>query len=322
MQPSRRAFLLGRAAPRTPWQVFCRELGRVCGGDLKPISPDALPPSAAPQARWAPLVGADVRRARALCAEHGVQLALSDTTVSTEGRPVLWVDPVWLNDLVREPGPVPRWRTGPGVTLGALAGVGLRQFAGAPPDRTLAAWLGDRGAATWPTGRGDLSGVHAADVLLADGVADTLGPFGADDGLPLRTAALQQLVPALFRLASGTEAQWCKELPSWPAHYRMDALLPRAPATLNLAHLLHGHAGTLAWVESVVLQMPEGESAPADADAAKGGGPSPRADAGEGRGQPANAGGADGQLPPAQARALDRRVKSNFDPAGVFPELA
>ncbi|OZI67085.1 hypothetical protein [Bordetella genomosp. 11] len=314
MQPSRRAFLLGRPAPRTPWQVFCHSLRRVCDGELKSMhagvpaadtSGTAVSPAAddaVPQAAWTPLATADVRQARALCAEHGIQLALAGSTVSTEGRPVLWVDPARLDRLVREPGPVPRWRAGPGVTLGELAQAGLRQFAGAAPGRTLAAWFADRDAAAWPPGRGDLSGVHAADVLLADGVADTLGPFGADDGLPLRSAALQQLVPALFRMAGAAEAQWCREQPAWPAHYRLDALLPQAPATLNLARMLHGHAGTLAWLESLVLEpVPIGSAVAEQAGAAA------RADA---------------CLPPAQARALDRRVKSHFDPAGVFPELA
>jgi hypothetical protein len=299
-------------------------------------------PDAAPQAHWTPATAADVRQARALCAEHAVQLALAGSTVSTEGRPVLWVDPARLNGLTRVPGAVERWRAGPGVTLGELARAGLPQFADAAPDRTLADWFADRGAAVWPTGRGDLSGVHAADVLLADGVADTLGPFGADDGQPLRSAALQQLVPALFRLASGTEAQWCREQPEWPARYRLDALLPVAPATLNLARMLHGHGGTLAWLESLVLQVPDDATAaaipPVDSVSAM---VDSAASADNATDPPDNTDASstdranvtsdqglaalpwtDSRLPPAQARALDMRIKSNFDPAGVFPEPA
>ncbi|HTK00867.1 MAG TPA: hypothetical protein VL522_14650 [Bordetella sp.] len=273
---------------------------------------------APPQAHWTPATAADVRQARALCAEHAVQLALAGSTVSTEGRPVLWVDPARLNGLTRLPGAVERWRAGPGVMLGELARAGLPQFADAAPDRTLADWFADRGAAAWPTGRGDLSGVHAADVLLADGVADTLGPFGADDGQPLRSAALQQLVPALFRLASGTEAQWCREQPAWPARYRLDALLPAAPATLNLARMLHGHGGTLAWLESLVLQAPDNATDPLDnTDASS----ADRANVTSDQGLAALP-WTDSRLPPAQARALDMRIKSNFDPAGVFPEPA
>ncbi|ARP80248.1 hypothetical protein CAL12_04990 [Bordetella genomosp. 8] len=324
MQPSRRAFLMGRATPRTPWQVFCHSLRRVCAGELKVIQAA----EAAPQARWTPVDGADVRQARLLCLEHGVQLALAGSAGAVDGRPVLWVDPAALNRLVREPGAVPRWRAGPGVTLGQLAGVGLPQFTDADPARTLAAWFADRRAAAWPTGRGDLSGVYEADVLLADGVAETLGPFGADDGRPLRSATLQQLVPALFRLASGEEARWCAEQPVWPARYRLDALLPAAPATVNLGCLLHGHEGTLAWLESLVLQAPPqglpSVSPPAMPAASRPESlPASPTDSPTGSSPAApEAAGAAMSLPPARARALDRRIKDSFDPAGVFPEPA
>ncbi|ANN65716.1 hypothetical protein [Bordetella bronchialis] len=319
MQPSRRAFLLGRSTPRTPWQAFCHSLRRACDGELKllPASdPDGqgsrMPAGAsqAPQARWTPRTAADVRQARALCAEHGVQLALADSAAAVEGRPVLWVDPRRLDALVRETGARARWRAGPGVTLGALAQAGLRQFAGQEAGRTVAAWLADRHAAAWPAGRADLSGIYAADVLLADGVADTLGPFGADDGWPLRSAALQQLVPTLFRLASGPEAQWCAAQSAWPARYRLDALLPVPPASTNLARMLHGHGGTLAWLESLILEVPPAGRIAAHGDHA--GDAAPAEDSETTRLPPG--------LPPAQARALDRRIKDSFDPAGLFPE--
>jgi hypothetical protein len=312
MQPSRRAFLMGRPAPRTPWQHFCERLRARCGGALAPVAPavvssraaapDAGDPApgaaAAPQARWTPAGAADVRQARALCVEYGVLLALhgaSGTQAATAGRPILWVDPSALDRVVAEPGPVSRWRAEAGVTAGQLAALGLTQFARVAPDMTLAAWYADRGAAGWPCGRGDLSGIHAADILLADGVVDTLGPFGAQDGAPLRSASLQALVPALFRLSSGPQAQWCREQETWPAHYRLDALSPRAPATVNLAQVLHGHGGTLAWMEALVLHVPP----PGAAQAA---------------GSP--------PLRPAQARAVDMRVKTLFDPGDLFPEIA
>jgi hypothetical protein len=355
MQSSRRAFLLGRPAPRTPWQVFCQRLRRACGGELQLIHGDASapsPPSAPsapsapstdPQGRWTPVLDEDVRQARALCAEYGVQLALVDTPVSVAGRPVLWVDPAQLNCLAREPGPSPRWRAGPGVTLGALARAGLAQFAQAPPERMLAAWFADRGAAAGPLGGNELAGVHAADVLLADGVADTLGPFGAQGGQPLRSAALQRLVPKLFGLAASPEARWCREQSEWPAHYRLDALLPDDPEDLNLARLLHGHGGTLAWLESLVLQTPVSAvtssvmspvTSPVTSavtspvtSAVTSAVTSPVTSAVTSAvtslpGATAMPSRTDVAYPPARARALDARVKSCFDPAGVFPDLA
>jgi hypothetical protein len=315
MQPSRRAFLLGRKAPRTPWQVFCERLRHTCAGTLTAMPAGAADSAAPPhggqpavhgspgpglpedaQARWIPDGDADVRQALALCEAHGVVLALAGMAAPPVGRPVLWVDPARLNLLAREPGAVPRWRAGPGVTLGELARAGLPQFAHAAPDTTLAAWYADRGAANWPCGRGDLTGIHAAEVLLADGVSDRLGPFGAQDGEPLRSASLQMLVPALFRVSSSPEAQWCRTQDDWPARYRLDALAPQAPATVNLAHVLHGHGGTLAWLQALVLEAAVdamvARVAPSDAPTAR----------------------------PARARALDIRVKTLFDAKEIFPD--
>ncbi|ARP91727.1 hypothetical protein CAL14_16705 [Bordetella genomosp. 9] len=319
MQPSRRAFLLGRPTPRTPWQAFGDRLRRLCAGDFERVAgveadagnrDEEAGRGQPPGLRWAPADGADVRVARSLCAEFGVRMALAAGAMPSascataqrsdagrwvpaeagDARPILWIDPRHLNRLARVPGPRPLWRAEPGVTLGQLAAAGLPQFTHAEPGRMLADWFADRSAAAWPTGRGDFSGIHAAEVMLADGAVDRLGPFGAQDGEPLRTAALQRLVPELFRLASSTQAEWCRTQPAWPACYRIDALVPCPPASINLAQALHGHGGSLVWLESLALTVPAGEERPALAS----------------------------PPPPPQARALDARVKEAFDPAGIF----
>lgn len=153
----------------------------------------------------APQHEADVVHARALCAEYGVVMALDEAPGPFEpvNGPLLWIDPGRLATLARLSGPVPRWRAHPGVPVAALAQAGLRQFDGLPGAMTLAQWLA--APAIWPAGRGADSGVLAVDLLLADGVEETLGPFGADDVQPLRSATLQRLVPALFQLAG---ANW------------------------------------------------------------------------------------------------------------------
>jgi hypothetical protein len=329
-------------------------LRRVCGGEFKLIADMQ-------QMRWTPDTVADVRQARAFCAESAVQFALVGTAISVaDGASVLWVDPVRLDRLERVtqadagagpsadaaagaaycavPGPgnaadsirAPRWRAEPGVTVAALARAGLAQFAGiasASPELTLAAWFADRRIAAWPPGRGDLSGVLAADVLLADGVVDTLGPFGAEDGQPLRTASLQTLVPALFRLSSGAGAQWCRAQSDWPARYRLDALLAQPPVTVNLAQMLHGHEGTLVWLEGLILQSAAGVAGMADkghpgnnANPGDTANPGDIADARNASHEGKAAAPMDAPLM-AQARALDARVKDCFDPSGLFPEL-
>ena len=141
--------------------------------------------------------------------------------------------------------------------------------------------------------------VLAADVVLADGVEETLGPFGESDERPLRSATLQRLVPALFQLSTGPDAAACAVGGAWAGRYRLDALRPQAPATVNLAHLLLGHGGTLAWVQEVLLT-----AVPAAGEAAGGDAP-PLDDAAREAG-----------------RRLDARIKALFDPDGRFPLLA
>src|SRR3546814_17245355 len=85
--------------------------------------------------------------------------------------------------------------------------------------------------------------------MLVDGSNISLGPFGENNKKPLQGARLQQLVPSLFQLAGGAEAQACQSGLRGPARYRLDALLPVPGQTVNLAHLLLGHGGDLGWIE-------------------------------------------------------------------------
>jgi hypothetical protein len=298
MQPSRRAFLLGRRPVRSPWASFIERLALLCQGQVRDLGEAG---AAGPRGVLVPARDADVAHARTLCAEYRVTLALegaegpfeSSPGESSPGEaspgPVLRVDPSALSGLVRLAGGTGRWRAQPGTTLATLTQAGLRQFAGFPGDMTLAAWLA--APARWPAGRCADSGVLALDVMLADGIEETLGPFGEADVQPLRSVTVQRLVPALFQLASGGDAFATRDGDRWLGRYRLDALKPEAPATVNLAHLLLGHGGTLAWVQAVTLTDAE---------------PAPPVSA------PAE--------PPGLATTrLDSRVKAQFDPDGRFP---
>lgn len=239
MQPSRRAFLLGRRPRQSSWAAFCERLSLAVAAPLRDLDP-AGARHCCGRARTPRCA------ARALCQEYGVSLGLPGARPA--GRPVLQIDPRGLRALAPEGG---AWRAGPGCLAGELAAAGLGQFAEVAPTCTLADWLADSHG--WPTGETGVSGVLEASVLLADGTAEVLGPFGAADVRPLRSATVQRLVPALFQLAGGQDAAACLAQPAWPARYRLDALQPREPAGVNLAHLLLGHDSALAWVESVLL---------------------------------------------------------------------
>ncbi len=354
MEATRRAFLLGRRPPETPWAAFLRRLRRTCEGELRTLDTATAPAGAA---RWAPATAADVRVARELCVEYGVILALADTRGDVAGRPCLWVEPRGLDTLVglapgldacldlapahatpvTAPGHSPatplarpsRWRAGPGVTLAALARAGLARFATLPGEMTVAAWLASRACMDAAPGRACPPGLFSIDVLLADGAAETLGPFGAGAGLPLRSASGQALIPALYTLSTRADTAWCRAQADWPARYRLDALAPPPPAEANLAGLLAGHEGALGWVESVVL-LSDGAATVA-ASCAIG------AAAGTGAGSEGGSEAVAEALTEAateavtetvtetvtytaQARALDAHVKDIFDPAGLYPD--
>ncbi|CAM4376908.1 hypothetical protein [Bordetella muralis] len=356
MQPSRRAFLFGRQTPRTPWDAFLQRLGRLVQGRVSNLGAERAgqplghnPGTEVPnRARLTAVHREDVRQARALCAEYGVVLQLAGLADDTRSAvpqagardpwdaaavdgpgqkytnalaqgDVLEVDPSSLDMVTHDP-ESGQWVAQPGCRVGELAASGLLQFRGAPPEWTLAAWLArSRG---WMPGATAMSGVVQAELLFSDGTVESLGAFGASDVRPLRSAMVQRLVPALFQLSSSPDAVICREAPQWPCRYRLDALQPTAPAQVNLAQLLLGHGGTLAWVESVTLipSHPGGawpvEPAMADPGALPVASPCPA-------GTPSGVGAMQGQALSDEkvanaARRLQIRMKNAFDPLDLY----
>jgi len=247
-------------------------------------------------ARLAPVGADDVLRARALCAQYGVQVALARVGTAAPARATLWLDPsvalTRLEPLADAPG---LWRAEAGVRIADLHAAGLPQFADAAPDMTLAAWLASRASTRCAPGHTADAGVRGLAVMLADGTRTALGPFGEHDVQPLRSPVVQQLVPKLFELVRGDDARICRMQSRWPARVRLDALCP-CSGSVNLAHLLLGQLGTLAWIEAAILAVP-----PAD-----------RADT-----SPAAPSAVSSAGMQAAAR-LDAAAKSLFDPDDLF----
>jgi len=270
---------------------FCQRLARDCLGQ---VSSDAH------TARLGPLSAEDAQRACALCRQYGVQLALYSHRNPHRNPPpnppanqsILWLDPAIaltrLEPLKQTPG---CWRAEAGVRLGALQAAGLTQLNGAPADMTLAHWLAGPASALCATGATSVAGIISLEVLLADGTRATFGPFGPHATEPLRGATVQGLIPQLFELARSRDADQCCAHPHWLPRARLDAL--RADEA-NLAHLLLGHGGTLAWIEAAVLSA------------------TPHLDA-----HPLASLAAAPELLSAAAR-LDAAVKRLFDPNGLF----
>ena len=131
-----------------------------------------------------------------------------------------------------------------GATLGGLAG--LDAAAAAPAWGTLA----DR-----------LLGI---DAILDDGTRQLFGPFGERSSVSLNSGRAGQLVSSLFGIAAGVQADMARHWPPGqrvPDGYLLDAFHPRPQrpytpdGSVNLAHLLAGSAGTLAWSARLHLRL-------------------------------------------------------------------
>lgn len=249
---SRRLFLTAGRMPSHPWGAFCMRLQRACKGVFH------TQPSFHGFGR-AELVAstiADVHHALALCREYGIVLAtnVSGNRAASAGAPVLWVRPgagmARCEPMNDDEG---RWFAQPGCAIGQLQSRGFGQFHGMDPTLTLADWLLGTRHQPWPSGATAQSGLVYASVLLSDGSRAGLGPFGERNTKPLEGVRLQRLVSDLFTLISGPLGQACRSQLQWPVRYRLDALTPDG-AGINLAHLILGSVGELAWVDWVVLE--------------------------------------------------------------------
>jgi hypothetical protein len=252
------------------------------------------------QAWLKPARAIDVMHAQVLCLELGVQLILlnSDAAPDPE-RPILWVDSraEWAQlELVDAAAGL--WRADAGVTLWSLhqQGVGIfsDNFNATHAHQTLAQWF-----ASPFDGRLMRSGIVQAEVLLADGTLEMLGPFGASGSRPLRSLSLQKKIPKLFELAQSPQAALCAQCKDWPLRYRLDGLMPQSGESPNLAWLFQGHGGSLAWLQAIWLQMPMPAAGVTE--------PLPSLK--------------DSVDPVAVGRAateLDQSIKQTLDPSGVF----
>lgn len=281
MQPSRRAFLMGgRRSAGGQWGRFYSRLSRVASGRVSDTTTAGTP--------GALLVAADpgdVQHARALCAELDVRLVLAGCRVAAQG-PVLTVDVSALQGLT--PDGEGNWRAEPGVKIAALRQRLPAACPGADCDISVGQWwLGPAGALSLAGLQA--SGVASAEITFADGAPESLGAFGVDSRKVLSPAA-SRLVAGLFTLANQPEYLAWRSLPDWPAIYRLDVLWSVVP---NLAWLLAGSRGTLAWLDTLIFEPERSTGQPAQPSAAPGG----------------------------PATELDDAVKQLFDSRGVFARL-
>lgn len=236
---SRRSFLFGRQETADDrWAGLLARLRRSCRGTVKLLSPT--------RARLVPACLADVFDARRLTEEHGARLALDglDRLVDTAADFVVFVEAGSAWGTLIPLGDTGLWRVDAGCPVLAMQAAGL--VTTCEPDRVtnMAQWL-----SCWSGPDLAASGLVSVEWLFADGSVEVLGPFGARDSQPLRSATAQKAIPKIFELAASLDpakGQWC-------GRYRLDAL--RADA-VNLAHVVLGHGATLGWLIAATLKHP------------------------------------------------------------------
>jgi hypothetical protein len=269
---------MGRRLPATPFEQFCTRLARTCLGHVR-TEPSNAASAQAPQAWLEPVRHEDVAHARALCQEYRVALRLKGDPRSTAcAQATLWVSPQTEGatfSLVDAQAGL--WKADAGCTLAQLTETEVFAGMALTPELTLAQWfawpeapraampgvaLGDEDHTLGQAGSCEpgsvmlqaLRRVERAEILLADGTLEVLGPFGATAQAPLRSLTMQRLVPKLFELAGSEAAQHCAQMTPWPARYRLDALMTTAAHEPNLAQLFYGHQGRLGWVQTLWLR--------------------------------------------------------------------
>lgn len=106
--------------------------------------------------------------------------------------------------------------------------------------------------------------VAGIDALLADGTEQFFGPFGDNGSAQLKTGRASKLVSALFEIGERERDEITRQ---WPqvlrrvAGYNLDVFNPRSPrpytgdGSVNLAHLLIGSEGTLAYFKRLHLKL-------------------------------------------------------------------
>ncbi|MGB7304621.1 MAG: FAD-linked oxidase C-terminal domain-containing protein [Burkholderiaceae bacterium] len=106
--------------------------------------------------------------------------------------------------------------------------------------------------------------VLGIDALLADGTEQFFGPFGEDNQVPLSGPRASELVSRLFEIGARERNEIAKH---WPrvlrrvGGYNLDVFFPQSPrpytddGEVNLAHLLVGSEGTLAYSRRLHLKL-------------------------------------------------------------------
>ncbi len=255
--PSRRAFLGGKAPELAPWDQFLLELKRKTQGSVQVVDVNAK------QALCTVKLSTDIHHARQLCQTFGVKLYVGIPPESEADylEPSLGLDVSALNQLEPVNDTGTQWFMQAGVTVAQLREVGFVIPEAVPGSCWVAQWLGNGKYQRYSLAQIAHSGLVHASLVMADGSVASLGLFGVKNTKPLNTPTLRSVVPQLFQLANTPLAHELLQQPIWPAKYRLDIFSAHNPS-LNLAHLLLGADQDLGVLDWVVMDRSRWQAAP------------------------------------------------------------
>jgi FAD/FMN-containing dehydrogenase/Fe-S oxidoreductase len=211
-----------------------------------------------------PKTGQDVRVAIQIAAEEGIPILPRGAGTSqcgqTVGAALVIDDTKYLNRLLEVDARNGVALAEPGLVLDQLnaqlkaCGLWFPVDVSTSAQATIGGMAGNNSCGSRSIRYGNMvHNVLGIDALLADGSQYHFGPSGGLDGAP---AAYRELIGKIHsiveREADEIETRWPKVLRRVQG-YNIDMVRPYAPH--NLAHLLVGSEGTLAWSERIRLKL-------------------------------------------------------------------
>ena len=211
-----------------------------------------------------PRTAQDVRIAVQIAAEEGIPILARGAGTSqcgqTVGAALIVDDSKYLNRLLDVDAANGIAIVEPGLVLDQLnsalkqSGLWFPVDVSTSAQATLGGMAGNNSCGSRSIRYGNMvHNVLGIDALLADGSQFHFGPSAGLDAAPARLRELVARIHAIVeREADEIETRWPKVLRRVQG-YNIDMIRPYAPH--NLAHLLVGSEGTLAWFERISLKL-------------------------------------------------------------------
>lgn len=243
-------FRVGQGAPLTAWEDFCYRLQKTLNIPLNIVSDGDF---CAAEMCIDHL--AHIQLIHRCCKGYNVGVALhgfasAETVMARHMLFVAFSD--GLNGI--EPVGEHACIVQPSVLVGDLLEKGYRQFARVPPETKVVEWFADPAYHDCRPLHDVFSGVESISATFSDGSQAVIGQLYDPNQYVQADGFLGHCVVELFELLADADVEKQLQSDYWCCDYRIDALSKRAVG-MNLARVLLGHQGRLAWVQQLLIQQ-------------------------------------------------------------------